>query len=92
MDDYAVETLLPDLIGHDHLPSAFIVFVKLWHDSGGPGRRIAVSLSTLAVETGLSKSTIQAALAHLRRRGYLSSRRASPTAVPMHTILAPWRR
>jgi DNA-binding MarR family transcriptional regulator len=92
LDDYAVETLMPDLIGHDGSPSAFVVFVKLWHDSGGPGRRLAVSLSTLAVETGLSKSTVQAALRRLRKRGYLSTRRASATAVPVHTVLAPWRR
>ena len=92
LDDYVVETLMPDLVAHDHAPSAFVVYVKLWHDSGGPGRRLAVSLSTLAVETGLSKSTVQAALRRLRGRGYLASRQASPTAVPVHTVLAPWRR
>ena len=92
LDDYVVDTLMPDLVEHDRAPSAFIVYVKLWHASGGPGRRIQVSLSTLAVETGLSKSSIQAALRRLRRRGYLTTRRASPTAVPAHTVLAPWRR
>jgi len=92
LDDYAVETLMPDLIGHDRAPSAFVVFVKLWHDSGGPGRRLAVSLSTLAVETGLSKSSVQAALRRLRKRGYLATKHASATAIPVHTVLAPWRR
>jgi DNA-binding MarR family transcriptional regulator len=91
LDDYVVETLMPDLIGHDRSPSSFIVFVKLWLDSGGPGRRFQVSLSTLAVETGLSKSSVQAAIRHLRRRGYVASRRTSQTAVPTHTVLAPWR-
>lgn len=51
-----------------------------------------VSLSTLAVETGLSKSSVQGALRRLRRRGYLATKRASPTAVPPHAVLAPWRR
>ena len=92
LDDYVVETLMPDLVAHDHSPSAFLVFVKLWHDSGGPGRRLQASLSTLAVETGLSKSSVQAALRHLRKRGYLASKRAAATAVPVHTVLAPWRR
>jgi len=92
LDDYVVETLMPDLIGHDRSPSSFIVFVKLWHDSGGPGRRLEVSLSTLAVETGLSKSSVQGALGWLRRRGYIATRRASATAIPVHTVLAPWRR
>lgn len=91
LDDYVVETLMPDLIGHDRSPSSFIVFVKLWQDSGGPGRRLQVSLSTLAVETGLSKSTVQAAIRHLRRRGYLGTRRSSQTAVPVHVVHAPWR-
>jgi hypothetical protein len=92
LDDYVVETLMADLIGHDRAPSAFLVYVKLWHDSGGPGRRRQASLSTLAVETGLSKSSVQAALRHLRSRGYLSTKSASATAVPAHTVLAPWRR
>jgi DNA-binding MarR family transcriptional regulator len=92
LDEYVVETLMPDLIAHDHNPSAFIVYVKLWHDGGGPGRRIQTSLSTLAVETGLSKSSVQTALRRLRKRGYLSTKRASATAIPVHTVLAPWRR
>jgi DNA-binding transcriptional regulator PaaX len=92
LDDYMVETLLPDLVGHDRSLSSFIVFVKLWHDAGGAERRIQVSLSTLAVETGLSKSSVQAALRRLRKRGYISTRRSSPTAVPVHTVNAPWRR
>jgi DNA-binding MarR family transcriptional regulator len=91
LDDYVVETLLPDLVAHDRLPSAFLVYLKLWHDGGGPGRRLQVSLSTLAVETGLSKSSVQAALRHLRKRGFLATRRTAPTAVPAHTVLAPWR-
>ncbi len=92
LDDYVVETLLPDLIGHDRSPSSFIVYVKLWNDAGGPERLIEVSLSTLAVETGLSKSSVQAALRRLRKRGYLSTKRTSATAVPVHTVNAPWRR
>ena len=92
LDDYVVETLMPDLIGHDRSPSAFIVYVKLWHDAGGPEGRMQTSLSTLAVETGLSKSSVQAALRRLRKRGYLATKRSTPTAVPVHTVLAPWRR
>ncbi|MEJ0026021.1 MAG: helix-turn-helix domain-containing protein [Rhizomicrobium sp.] len=91
-DDYVVETLMPDLVAHDRSPSAFIVYAKLWHACGGPGRGVQISLSTLAVETGLSKSSVQAALRHLRKRGFLATRRAAPTAVPTHAVLAPWRR
>jgi DNA-binding MarR family transcriptional regulator len=91
LDDYIVETLMPDLISHDHAPSAFIVYVKLWHGAGGADGRMQASLSTLAVETGLSKSSVQAALRRLRRRGYIATKRSAPTAVPVHTVLAPWR-
>lgn len=90
-DDYLIETLMSDLVGHDRTPSSFLVFLKLWHMAGGPGRSIQASLSTLAVETGLSKSSVQAALRHLRRRNYVASRRGAPTAIPVHTVHAPWR-
>jgi len=91
LDPYVMETLLPDLVGHDRAPSAFLVYLKLWHAAGGPGRRIEISLSSLAVETGLSKSSVQAALRRLTKRGLVTSRRAGPTAVPLYLILAPWR-
>jgi hypothetical protein len=92
-DAYVFDTLMPDLIGHDRAASAFIVYLKLWHATGGPGRRgVQLSLSTLAIETGLSKSSVQAALARLRKRGYLNVRRSSATAIPVHAVLAPWRR
>ena len=91
LDDYLIETLMPDLVGHDRAPSAFLVYLKLWHAAGGPERNVQASLSTLAVETGLSKSSVQAALRHLRRRTYVTSRRSAPTAIPVHVVHAPWR-
>jgi DNA-binding MarR family transcriptional regulator len=92
-DDYVFETLMPDLIGHDRAPSALILYLKLWHATGGPGRRgAALSLSTLSAETGLSKSSVQSAARRLERRGLIAVRRASATAVPTYAVLAPWRR
>jgi len=64
----------------------------LWNDAGGPARRIQVSLSTLAIETRLSKSSVQTALRRLRKRSFIGTRRGAPTAVPVHTVNAPWRR
>jgi DNA-binding GntR family transcriptional regulator len=43
------------------------------------------------VETGLSKSSVQAALRRLGKRGLLTSKRASPTAIPLYLVQAPWR-
>lgn len=91
LDPYVMETLLPDLVGHDRAPSAFLVYLKLWHLGGGPGHKVEISLSTLAVETGLSKSSVQAALRRLTKRGLVTSKRANPTAVPLYLIQAPWR-
>jgi DNA-binding transcriptional ArsR family regulator len=91
LDPYVMETLMPDLVGHDRAPSAFLVYLKLWHGAGGPGRKLEISLSSLAVETGLSKSSVQAALRRLAKRGLVSSRRTSPTAIPLYLVHAPWR-
>jgi DNA-binding transcriptional ArsR family regulator len=91
LDLYVMETLLPDLVGHDRAPSAFLVYLKMWHAAGGPGRKVEISLSTLAVETGLSKSSVQGALRRLAKRGLVTSQRASPTAIPLYLIHAPWR-
>ena len=30
LDPYVIETLMPDLVGHDKQPSAFVVFLYLW--------------------------------------------------------------
>lgn len=91
LDPYVIETLMPDLIGHDRAPSAFLVYLKLWHAAGGPGRKVQISLSSLAVETGLSKSSVQGALKRLGKRGCVASQRTGPTAIPSYVIHAPWR-
>jgi len=91
LDAYVMETLLPDLVGHDRAPSAFLVYVKLWHAAGGPGRKIKTSLSSLAVETGLSKSSVQGALRRLAKRGLVTSQRDGPTSIPLYLVQAPWR-
>jgi hypothetical protein len=72
-DDYIFETLMADLVGHDRAPSAFLVFLKLWHMSGGPGGHgTPISLANLAIETGLSKSSVQSAGSRLQPRGWLN--------------------
>ena len=87
VDRYVVDTLMPDLVGHDKQPSAFIVYLYLW----ARGRDAAVSLQQMALDTGLSKSAVQQAIRTLRRRRLLTSRQASATSVPEYTIAAPWR-
>jgi len=93
IDAYLVDSLLPDLVGHDRQPSAFLVYLYLWCRSGGrPGRSTTVSLQQIAADTGLSKSAVQQALRTLKRRRLVAADRDRSTAVPDYRVLAPWRR
>ena len=93
LDTYVIETLLPNLVGHDHRPSAFLVYLFLWHATGA-GRRTGVPLSLrlIAEGTGLSKRSIQGALATLKRRRLLGAVQDGPTDIPRYTIHKPWIR
>ena len=93
VDAYVLETLMPDLVGHDRAPSAFLVYLHLWHVTAGTReRQTARSLAQLAEDTGLSKSAVQAALRVLKRRKLVRAERASITAVPVYEVLRPWVR
>src|SRR5258708_25558069 len=89
-DPFVVESLMPDLVGHDRQPSAFIVYLYLSHRAArGRTRAVALSLQALAVETGLSKTAVQAGLRTLVPRRLVRVDNASPTAVPADTLLRP---
>ena len=91
-DAYVVDILMPDLVGHDRKPSAFVVYLYLSGVAKRSGRdRVSASLETIAVKTGLSKSSVQSALRHLRRRGLLKDEPVSSTD-PTRVILRPWIR
>ena len=93
VDDYLIDTLMPDLVGHDRQPSAFLVFLWLWRRTHGAGAETAqVSLFDLATGTGLSKRSVQEALRWLSRRRLLSIQRESITAIPVYTVRRPWAR
>ena len=92
LDDYIVDVLMRDLVGHDHRPAAFLVY--LWLAAEQQRRRGAVPISyqELAETTGISRSSVQSAISWLRRRQLLSAKKANATAVPEYTVLRPWRR
>ena len=92
LDAYVLDTLMPDLVLHDRQPSAFLVYLQLWHRSTGRHARAQVSHRTMAEATGLSKSAVQAAVRTLTRRRLIRAARDSTTAVPAYTVLRPWRR
>ena len=89
IDDYIVETLMADLVGHDKMPSAFVVYLYLYTRGG---RSVRASHQDIANDTGLSKSAVQAAIRNLVRRKLVRTERESITAVPQHFVLRPWRR
>jgi hypothetical protein len=92
LDEYVVDTLMPDLAGHDRQPSAFLVYVYLWRVTYGRSAiSVQVALQDIAERTGLSKRAVQDAVAWLVRRKLLSIARASITAIPVYTVLRPWR-
>ena len=96
LDRYMVDSLMPDLVGHDKQPSAFIVFLYLWSRArvrrGARERRVTASLQQIAYDTGLSKSAVQQAVRTLKRRRLIQSSQSSATAAPDYVVLTPWRR
>ena len=92
LDAYVIDTLLPDLVGHDRHPSAFLLYLHLWRRSeGGEVATEPLPLETLAEDTGLSKRAVQQALEALARRRLLQLERATPLSPARLKVLRPWR-
>jgi DNA-binding MarR family transcriptional regulator len=89
LDRYVVDTLLPDLVGHDHHPSAFLVYLALAGAAGGGS--VALSYSQLAERTGLSKRAVQTAVARLQRRALIEVQGRNVTEPLRYRVLTPWR-
>ena len=92
IDRYVLETLMPDLVGHDRHPSAFLVYLHLWAATGGGEKPAQVSLAEIARGTGISKRAVQGALERLTRRELVEVEREGVTAIPRYTLCRPWLR
>lgn len=93
LDAYVFEVLMPDLVGHDRRPAAFVVYLYLLHSAETLGRdQVPASLQTIALKTGLSKSAVQVALRHLKRRGLVGEGELGTQVNPVRQVLRPWRR
>ena len=92
IDDYVLDVLMRDIVGHDQQPAAFLVYLFLY---GRAVRQrwqpVKASLRMLADETGFSKSAVQNALAKLQFRELVKTTRDHATAVPAHRVLRHWR-
>jgi Helix-turn-helix domain len=93
VDAYVLDTLMGDLVGHDHQPSAFLVYLFLWRRTRGEGvDEAALSLHTIAEGTGLSRRGVQDAIARLAQRQLVEVTREGITAVPRYRVHRPWAR
>jgi hypothetical protein len=93
LDEYLFDCLLPDLVGHDRRLAAYIIYLYLYREASQKSNwSMRMSHQSIASATGLSRSTVQSALAHLQSRQLITTSRAHPTAVPLHRILRPWLR
>jgi CRP-like cAMP-binding protein len=93
IDAYVFEVLMPDLVGHDRRPAAFVVYLYLLSSAQALGRdQVPASLQTIAMKTGLSKSAVQVALRHLKRRGLVGEDEVGTQVNPVRQVSRPWRR
>jgi DNA-binding transcriptional MocR family regulator len=92
VDDYVLDVLMRDIVGHDRQAAAYLVYLQLYGKAArAKWKPIAASLRTLAEETGLSKSAVQTAIELLRRRQLIETESDHATATPRHRVLRHWR-
>jgi DNA-binding transcriptional MocR family regulator len=93
LDAYLFDCLLPDLVGHDRRLASYIIYLYLYRQASQQTNwSVRMSHQSIASATGLSRSGVQSALAHLQNRQLITTSRAHPTAVPLHRVLRPWLR
>jgi hypothetical protein len=91
-DEYVVDVLMPDLVGHDRRPVCFLVYLWLAAEQQRRSGAVQVSYQELAESIGVSKSSAQAGIGWLVRRKLLTVDKQNVTATPRYTVLTPWRR
>ncbi|HUP88700.1 MAG TPA: hypothetical protein VM100_05105 [Longimicrobiales bacterium] len=91
LDEYVLDPLMRDLVGHDHQPSAYLVYLYLWLLTERSSEdAVEISLQNLAEGTGLSKRAVQDAIGRLHKRKLIGIKRESITAVPVYSVHRPW--
>ena len=90
LDDYVIDVLMRDLVGHDRHIVSFLVY--LWFaGEQRKGSVVEASYRQIAECIGVSKSSAQAAVAWLIKRKLLISTKKTVTATPRYKLLSPWR-
>ncbi|HEX3894019.1 MAG TPA: helix-turn-helix domain-containing protein [Terracidiphilus sp.] len=91
IDDYVVDVLMRDLVGHDRKPAGFLVYLWLAAEQARGHATVQASYQQIAESTGVSKSSAQAAVGWLLKRKLLTVKKESVTATPVYSVCAPWR-
>lgn len=92
VDAYVLDTLMRDLVGHDREPSTFVVYMHLWRRiKVSSDAKVYLSYEAIAEATGLSRRTVQRAVANLTRRRLVRAKRSSQTATPEYSLQCHWR-
>src|SRR5579864_2976838 len=92
LDDYVVDVLMRDLVGHDRRPASFLIYVWLTAEQARRQGAVQVSYQELAESIGVSRSSAQSAVGWLVRRKLLAVTKENATATPRYTVLRPWTR
>ncbi len=90
-DEYVVDALMRDLVGHDRRPASFLVYVWLLGEEQRRGEAVAISYSELAESIGISKSAAQAGIGWLLKRKLIACSKKTITATPEYKTQTPWK-
>ncbi|HYL69245.1 MAG TPA: helix-turn-helix domain-containing protein [Candidatus Limnocylindria bacterium] len=91
LEEYVLDSLMRDLVGHDRRPVCFLVYVWLAAEQQRQKKAVSISYSNLAESVGVSKSSAQAAVGWLVRRKLISTTKANVTATPSYIVHTPWK-
>jgi hypothetical protein len=94
IDDYVIDVLMRDLVGHDRRVVSFLVYLWFAAEQGKEQRKghvVEASYREIAESIGVSKSSAQAAVGWLIKRKLLASTKKTVTATPRYKVLTPWR-
>ncbi len=91
LDPYITDVLMRDLVGHDRRAVSFLVYLWLAVEQQQKGAAVQISYKALAECVGVSKSSVQSAVAWLVRRRLIAASKANATATPTYSALSPWK-
>jgi hypothetical protein len=92
VDDYVIDVLMRDLVGHDRRPVSFLVYLWLMAEQRRRLGMVQISYQELAESIGVSKSAAQTGVGWLIQRKLLAATKDSVTATPRYNVLTPWRK